>query len=306
MTTGEQAEQGAQGTTARVAAVATLETGVRAPRIRVRPTTIALAVLFILLSLLFFVPLYWMILSSMRPQGEIFGTSINLLPTGLSLDNYVRLINTTPFVKWFWNSVVQSLGYATITVALCATAGFAFARYRFRGRTIIFWTILLSQMLPFQLLIVPLFVEIVKLGLVETYVGAVVPLAAHPIGLLFMRQYMMGMSEEMLSAARVDGANEYRLFWSVALPNARPAIATLFILFSLEYWNNLLWPLIVFRNQNNMPLAVGLAGMVNQYKVSYDLLLAGSTLATLPIIALFLLLRRHFMEGAAALGTGAQ
>jgi ABC-type glycerol-3-phosphate transport system permease component len=142
--------------------------------------------------------------------------------------------------------------------------------------------------------------------LVETYVGAVVPLAAHPIGLLFMRQYMMGMSEEILSAARVDGANEYRLFWSVALPNARPAIATLFILFSLEYWNNLLWPLIVFRNQNNMPLAVGLAGMVNQYKVSYDLLLAGSTLATLPIIALFLLLRRHFMEGAAALGTGAQ
>jgi ABC-type glycerol-3-phosphate transport system permease component len=225
VTTREQAEQGAQGTTARVAAVATLETGVRAPRIRVRPTTIALAVLFILLSLLFFVPLYWMILSSMRPQGEIFGTSINLLPTGLSLDNYVRLINTTPFVKWFWNSCVQSLGYATITVAMCATAGFAFARYQFRGRTIIFWSILLSQMLPFQLLIVPLFVEIVKLGLVETYVGAVVPLAAHPIGLLFMRQYMMGMSEEMLSAARVDGANEYRLFWSVALPNARPAIA---------------------------------------------------------------------------------
>ena len=167
-------------------------------------------------------------------------------------------------------------------------------------------SILLSQMLPFQLLIVPLFIEIVRLGLVETYAGAVVPLAAHPIGLFFMRQYLMGFSDDLLAAGRVDGASEYRLFRSVVVPNIRPALAALFILFALEYWNNLLWPLIVFRQQENMPLAVGLATMVNQYKVSYDLLLAGAALATLPIIGLFLLLRRHFMEGSAALGTGAQ
>ena len=128
-------------------------------------------------------------------------------------------------------------------------------------------------MLPFQLLIVPLFLLIVNLSLVETYPGAVIPLAAHPIGLFFMRQYMLGVPEQMLDAARVDGANEYRLFWSIVLPNVRPALATMFILFALEYWNNLLWPLIVFRNPDNMPLAVGLASMVNQYKVSYDLLL---------------------------------
>jgi ABC-type glycerol-3-phosphate transport system permease component len=280
--------------------------GLSSRRRHVRPSTIGLAVLFLLLSLLFFVPIYWMILSSLRPQSEIFGATLNLLPQGLTLDNYQRLLSDTPFPRWFLNSVTQSLGYATLTVSACAIAGFAFAKYSFRGRTTIFWTILASQMLPFQLLIVPLFVEIVKLGLVETYIGAVVPLAAHPIGLFFMRQYMMGLPDEMLAAARVDGANEYRLFAGVVLPNVRPAIATLFILFALEYWNNLLWPLIVFRNQDNMPLAVGLAGMVNQYKVSYDLLLAGASLATLPIIALFLLLRRHFMEGSAALGTGAQ
>jgi ABC-type glycerol-3-phosphate transport system permease component len=110
----------------------------------------------------------------------------------------------------------------------------------------------------------------------------------------------------MLDAARVDGANEYRMFWSIVLPNVRPALATMFILFALEYWNNLLWPLIVFRNPTNMPLAVGLASMVNQYKVSYDLLLAGTALATLPVILLFLVLRRQFMEGTASLGTGAQ
>ena len=145
-----------------------------------------------------------------------------------------------------------------------------------------------------------------NLGLVEPYLGAVVPLAAHPIGLFFMRQYMLGISDDLLAAARVDGASEYRLFWSVVLPNVRPALATLFILFALEYWNNLLWPLIVFRQADNMPLAVGLATMVNQYKVSYDLLLAGSALATLPVIGLFLVFRRQFMAGTAVTGTGIQ
>ena len=192
------------------------------------------------------------------------------------------------------------------TVAACAMAGYGLAKFRFRGRNVIFWTILASQMLPFQLLIVPLFIEIVRLHLVESYVAAVVPLAAHPIGLFFMRQYLLNFSDDLLAAGRVDGASEYRLFWSVVLPNIRPALATLFILFALDYWNNLLWPLIVFRNPNNMPIAVGLAGLVNQYKISYDLLLAGSALATLPIIGLFFVFRRQFMAGTSVTGTGVQ
>jgi ABC-type glycerol-3-phosphate transport system permease component len=267
---------------------------------------VGLVVLFIILSLLFIIPLYWMVLSSMRPQGSIFGASINLLPTDLSLENYSRLISTTPFPRWFLNSTLQSLGYATLTVAICALAGYALAKYSFRGRSTIFWAILGSQMLPFQLLIVPLFIEIVKLGLVESYFGAIVPLAAHPIGLFFMRQYLLSFNDDLLAAGRVDGASEYRLFWSVVLPNIRPALATLFILFALDYWNNLLWPLIVFRNPDNMPIAVGLAGLVNQYKISYDLLLAGSVLATLPIIGLFFIFRRQFMAGTAVTGTGIQ
>jgi ABC-type glycerol-3-phosphate transport system permease component len=269
-------------------------------------TRAGLAVVFLILSLLFIIPIYWMILSSLRPQSSIFGANINLLPTGLSLDNYTRLFRDTPFAKWFVNSATQSLGYATITVAVCAMAGFSLAKYRFRGRSVIFWAILASQMLPFQLLIVPLFIEIVRLGLVESYIAAVVPLAAHPIGLFFMRQYMLNFSDDLLAAGRVDGASEYRLFWSVVLPNIRPALATLFILFALDYWNNLLWPLIVFRQQEHMPLAVGLANMISQYKVSYDLLLAGSSLATLPVIGLFLLFRRQFMTGTAVTGTGTQ
>ena len=168
----------------------------------------------------------------------------------------------------------------------------------------LFMLILVSQMIPFHLLIVSLFLMIIQLGLVENYFGAIIPIAASPIGIFFVRQYMLSIDDEMLNAARVDGANEYQIFWSVVLPNARPAIATLFILFSLDYWNNLLWPLIVFRQAENMPLAVGITRLINQYRQSYDLVMAGSTLATIPIIILFLFLRRQVMEGLAATGTG--
>ncbi|MFC1961319.1 carbohydrate ABC transporter permease, partial [Chloroflexota bacterium] len=178
------------------------------------------------------------------------------------------------------------------------------AKFNFRGRNLLFVLILVSQMIPFHLLIVSLFLMIIKLGLVESYFGAIIPIAASPIGIFFVRQYMLSIDDELLNAARVDGANEYRIFWSVVLPNARPAIATLFILFSLDYWNNLLWPLIVFRQAENMPLAVGITRLINQYQQSYDLVMAGSALATLPIIILFLFLRRQVMEGLAATGTG--
>ena len=276
------------------------------PRRRGLPSRLGLAVLFLILAFAFVLPLYWMVLSSLRPQSEMFGSGITLAPTGLTLDNYGRLLAETPFTRWFMNTITQSLGYATLTVAICSMGGYALAKYRFRFRSLIFATILVTQMLPFQLLIVSLFVEIVNLGLVDHYLGAVLPLAAHPIGLFFMRQHMIGISDDLLAAGRVDGASEYRLFWSVVLPNVRPALATLFILFALEHWNNLLWPLIVFRQADNMPLAVGLASMVNQYRVSYDLLLAGSALATLPVIALFFLFRRQFMAGTAVTGTGVQ
>lgn len=267
---------------------------------------LVILLLFLVLAVVFLTPMYWMVASSFRPQASLFEDFNQLLPVGFTLDNYVRLFQEQPYAQWFLNSVTQSLGFATLTVALCTTAGYALAKYRFRGNNALFLGVLASQMIPFNLLIVSLFFIIIQLGLKETYWGAIIPLAASPIGLFFMRVYCASINDEMIDSARVDGANEYRIFWSIALPNLRPGLATMFILFALEYWNNLLWPLIVFLKRENFPLAVGLAGMVNQYRIQYDLLLAGSALATLPIIALFFLLRRQFMEGASFTGTGVQ
>jgi ABC-type glycerol-3-phosphate transport system permease component len=267
---------------------------------------LAILLLFLVLAVIFLIPLYWMLVSSFRPQGELFADTTDLTPTNLTIDNYVRLFQEQPYARWFFNSVVQSLGFAALSVAVCTMAGYALAKYRFRGNNLIFFGVLVSQMIPFNLLIVSLFFIIIQLGLKETYWGAIIPLAASPIGLFFMRVYCMSINDEMIDSARVDGASEYRIFWSIALPNLRPGLATLFILFALEYWNNLLWPLIVFLKEENFPLAVGIASMINSYRLHYDLVLAGSVLATVPIIVLFFLLRRQFMEGSSFTGSGVQ
>jgi len=267
---------------------------------------LVILLLFLVLAVVFLIPLYWMVVNSFRPQGDLFRDTTNLAPTGLTIDNYVRLFQEQPYARWAFNSVVQSLGFAALTVAVCTMAGYGLAKYRFRGNNLIFFGVLVSQMIPFNLLIVSLFFIIIQLGLKETYWGAIIPLAASPIGLFFMRVYCGSINDEMIDSARVDGASEYRIFWSIALPNLRPGLATLFILSALEYWNNLLWPLIVFLKQENFPLAVGIASMVSNYRVQHDLVLAGSVLATVPIIILFFILRRQFMEGASFTGTGVQ
>jgi ABC-type glycerol-3-phosphate transport system permease component len=274
------------------------------PNMRIRMNKILLTSFFVILTLGFIFPLYWMVVSSLRPEGRIFVDAFELFPTQLSLDSYQTLFAEEPFGRWILNSIVQTAGFALTALFLCTTGGYALAKFRFPGRNLLFMLILVAQMIPFHLLIVSLFLMIIQMGLVENYFGAIIPLAASPIGIFFVRQYMLSIDDEMLNAARVDGANEYQIFSSIVLPNARPAIATLFILFSLEYWNNLLWPLIVFREAENMPLAVGITRLINQYRQQYDLVMAGSALATLPIIILFLFLRRQVMEGLASTGTG--
>jgi ABC-type glycerol-3-phosphate transport system permease component len=282
---------------------AVLRTG-RQHKPRFRTDKVLWTIFFIILALIFVFPLYWMVVSSLRPDGRIFVDAFELFPSQFSLDSYRSLFEQEPFGRWIINSILQTGGFAITALFLCTTGGYALAKFRFPGRNLLFVLILVSQMIPFHLLIVSLFLLIIQMGLVENYFGAIIPIAASPIGIFFVRQYMLSIDSELLNAARVDGANEYQIFYKIVLPNARPAIATLFILFSLEYWNNLLWPLIVFRQADNMPLAVGITRLINQYRQDYDLVMAGSTLATVPIIILFLFLRRQVMEGLAATGTG--
>ena len=270
----------------------------------IRLTWLATTLVFVMLAILFLFPLYWMVVSSLRPEGRIFVDALDIVPSKISLDSYRNLFAEQPFERWVLNSITQTAGFAAMATFLCTTGGYALAKFKFPFRNLLFVLILVSQMIPFHLLIVSLFLMIIEFGMVETYWGAIIPLAASPIGIFFMRQYLLSIDDEMLNAARVDGANEYQIFLRIVLPNSRPAIATLVILFSLEYWNNLLWPLIVFRQTEHMPLTVGISRLVDAYRQQFDLVMAGSTLATIPLLVLFLLLRRQVMEGIAATGTG--
>ena len=261
---------------------------------------VLLTAIFVVVAFVFIIPFYWMLVSSLRPSELIFTESNKFIPSRVTLETYRELFAQLPYLRWYLNSVVMTGSFAFLSVIVCTLGGFALAQYRFPFRDTIFLTILGSQMIPFHLLLIPLFTILVRFKLIDTYLGAIVPLVAHPFGLFYMRQYMLGISSDLLDAARVDGASEYRLFYEIVLPLVKPAMGTLMILFSMEFWNNLLWPLIVMRTEEKLPLAVGIAGLVNQYRPQYDLVMAASALASVPIMILFLLMQRQFITGMTA------
>ena len=263
-------------------------------------------VFFAFLAVLFFIPFYWMVVSSFRPSENIFVEAGKFIPSEVTLDSYRKLFDQLPYPRWFFNSVLMSVTYAVLTLALCATGGFALAKYRFPFRNTIFVGILGSQMIPFHLLLIPLFIIMVNYRLTDTYLGAILPLAAHPFGLFFMRQFMLNISDDLLDAARVDGASEYRLFFSIVLPLVKPAMGALAILFSMQFWNNLLWPLVVMRSAEKLPLTVGIASLINQYRPQYDVVMAASFLSAFPIILLFLFMQKQFLSGMAATGVSVE
>src|SRR5690606_34279454 len=185
----------------------------RRQRRRIPFDKILLTLFFVIMAIGFVFPLYWMVISSLRPGGRIFVDAFELFPSQLSLDSYHSLFTEEPFGRWIINSILQTGGFALTALFLSTTAGYALAKFKFRGRNLLFTLIIVSQIIPFHLLIVSLFLMIIQLGLVENYFGAIIPIAASPIGLFFVRQYMLSIDDEMLNAARVDGANEYQIFF---------------------------------------------------------------------------------------------
>ena len=258
-------------------------------------------VFFIIVCLLFIVPFYWMLVSSFKPSTEVFIDTLRLLPKNPTLANYKELANT-PFIRWYINSLVFVVGYVSIGLFLCSLAGFAFAKYDFKYKNAIFILVIAAQMLPIHLQLVPLFIMLTKARLINTYIGLILPIVANPFGLFFVRQYMSGISDDILNAARVDGASEWQLFYKIMLPISRPVLAALAILFSLFAWNDLIWPMVVMRTESMYTLSVGLSSLIGQYRPRYSLLMAGSVLTVLPIVLLFLKMQEHFISGLTAGG----
>lgn len=256
---------------------------------------------FVIISILFLVPIIWMFISSFKTSGALFTTGFSISIKDITFQNYMDL-SSVPFGHWYFNSIIFAAGYIIIGVFVCSLAGFAFSKYDFRFKNIIFLLIIAAQMLPIHMQLVPLFVMLARIGLINNYVGLIIPMVANPFGLFFVRQYMVGIEDDLINAARIDGASEWQIYCHIILPISKPVLAALAILFSLFAWNELIWPLIVMRTEEMFTLSVGLSTLVGGYNPQYGMLMAGSVLVIIPIVILFLKMQEHFISGLTAGG----
>lgn len=245
-------------------------------------------------------PFVYMISSSFKPQYEIFTYPVRLLPQDFLAENYVKLITETLFIRWFFNTAIVAFGRTLLSLFLCMLAGFAFAKYDFPFKPYLFIFILASLTLPFEILLVPLYKMMISFGWLNTYSVMIVPFAASAFGIFLARQYCLALPTELMEAARIDGCSELGIFFRLALPNLKPAIAVLGIIFFNGAWNDYLWPLIVLNDRTMYVVNLALPTLRGPYGDQYGLVLAGAVLATLPVVLIFVIMQRYFIEGLMA------
>ena len=248
-------------------------------------------------------PFLWMLLGALKPEAELQRIPPTWWPETPSLDNFRQLFDRLDFPRFFANSVLVAVAVTAGNLVFCSMVGYALAKLDFAGKRLLFGLVLGMLMVPGVVTFVPLFVLVSNLGLVNTYPGLVLPFLVTPLGVFLMRQFIMGLPDELIEAARIDGAGEWRIFSRVIMPLCGPALATLGILTFLSSWNNFLWPLVVAQSEDKYTLPVALAlYSVGQNATRYGLLLAGSVVVIVPVIALFVALQRYFVQGIATTG----
>jgi len=252
---------------------------------------------------LMIVPFIWMVLTSVKPEGEARRVPPTWWPETFTLENYETLFVKLDFPTYFINSVIVASAVTIGNVLFGAMLGYALAKLQFPGKRVVFALVLATLMIPGVVTFVPLFILVTNMGLTNTLTGMWLPFLSAPFGVFLMRQYIIGLPDELIQAARVDGAGELRIFFSVIMPLCGPALATVGILTFLGSWNNFLWPLVVATSEDKYTLPVALAlYAIGQNATQYGLLLAGAVVVVIPIIAVFLALQRYIMQGIAMTG----
>lgn len=262
---------------------------------------VILHVVIIVGALLMFFPFLWTIITSITP-GATLTNSPALIPDNPSLDAYRRLFAERPFGQVILNSLVLATITTVVQLVTSSTAAYAFSRLPFRGQGAVFALYLATMMIPLQVLIVPLFVELKNFGLLNTYVGAVLPTLASAFGIFLLRQAVNQVPRELDEAATIDGAGHFRIFFQVILPNIRPALATLTVFAFMGSWNSFLWPLVVLRAPELQTLPIALAGLQGQYTSDWDVIMAGSVVSVIPMLALYIFAQKYVIQGVASSG----
>jgi multiple sugar transport system permease protein len=286
----------------------TLERTVAEPAIQIkRARRVPVALLYgalVIAALLTVLPFIWVTSGSLRDLGDFRSDPGAWLPSAVTLENYANLFRTAGFGGYLVNSLVVAAITVAGNVVGGALAGYALAKFDFWGKRLAFGAVMIALMVPFSATFVPQFMVTVNLGLIDTRLGVALPSLVLPISVFIMRQYAASIPDELLEAARIDGASELRIFGSIFLPLAGPALATTTIMAFLTSWNNFIWPLIVAQQSSAYTLPVGLAAtqQAAQNVTNYGLVLAGAVVVMLPVLVLFLFLQRYFVQGIAATG----
>ncbi|SIT67575.1 carbohydrate ABC transporter permease [Microbacterium sp. RU33B] len=274
----------------------------RPPRRRLSGRAISYIVLTVGL-LVWLVPFAWMALGSLKTQAEILQRPPTWLPENPTLDNFAQWFGPLDFGTFFANSLIVAVVTVVGNLVFCSMVGYALAKMDFPGKKILFAVVMITLMVPGVVTFVPLFVMVSRLGLVNSYAALILPFITAPLGVFLMRQFMKGIPDALIEAARIDGAGEFRIFSRIVMPLCGPPLATLAILTFLTSWNNFLWPLVAAQTESmyTLPVALSLYS-TGQNATNYGLLLAGSVLVIAPILALFVLLQRYFIQGIATAG----
>ena len=267
---------------------------------RLRPGGIALNAAVAALALLTLFPLLWMTSVSFMSAGEAAQFPPPLIPSEPTLEHYRRLFFEQGIGRYFLNSAILATLATALALLFTVPAGYAFAKLRFRGRERLFQLLVGALVIPGQIGTLPLFLFLEQLGLVNTYAGALVPWLASIFGLFLVRQYALSIPDEMLEAARIDGASEWQIFTRIVLPTLQPILATLALFVFLGSWNDFLWPLIILTGQENYTLPVALAALSRESVQDVELMMAGSVITILPVLAIFIALQRYYIQGLLA------
>jgi ABC-type glycerol-3-phosphate transport system permease component len=243
-------------------------------------------------------PFLYMITGSLKTNGELFSYPLNFLAQNPTMDNYNRLLGgeEVPYIQQFLNSIVVAVSQTLLALFLSSLVGWGFAKFDFFGKRFLFIFLLATLALPFQITLVPLFLMMVQIGWLDNYLAIIIPGSISAFGVFFMRQSMVTIPEELLDAARIDGASEFGIFWRVGIPLSRGALSVLAVLTYLGAWNDYLWPLIVLRTSEKFTYPVGLATLVGLYRVEYGMILAGAFIATLPVVLIFVAGRKQLLD----------
>jgi multiple sugar transport system permease protein len=267
-----------------------------------RASRLVVAIVVVLFAAFTIFPFVWMVLTSLKTQQEIFGHPGNLLPPALNFDAYVKVWSEIPFARLFLNSIIFAGGATALSVFFDSLTAYALSRLDFPGRTLAFYLVLATLMVPYQITLIPLFQTVFDLHWLNTYQGLIVPRATSAFGIFMLRQFFVTVPRELDAAARMDGASEFRIYWSIMLPLARPALATLAVFLFMNNWNDFLWPLVITSSIDMRTLPAGLALFSGQFVIEHAVLMAGATLSLLPLAIAFLFAQRYFVQGIATTG----